>query len=549
MPSPIAPPTTKYEVHIDFGRSTSWASIYNHTLSDVTNRLVSLDWAWGMADSYQEFAPPARATVVLRNHDNLLMPDNTSSAFYGLLTRGVLARIRGTVNGTVTMTWHGKLSKVVIGTDRMANPNSAVVTLTFEDESAKMQQAEFFPPFDTDVTTSTAISDAFAQAVVASPYEGAYWILGASTLGENTKLYDPAGILHTLNSGNTTLAYIGDNSDRGAGVNFQSYLRDIVAAELGGRFYYNAAVTPPGFDFHNRNYDITQYASSGSALTLYAKDIEKATYVYGDDVFNDVTVNYQPREVGTSNVVLGEIDHSVQVSPQQSREITLRFRDPDNKDVRVGGTSLVALESGVDYIANTASDGSGSDMTANLGMTVINTSGQSITLSLSNTSLSTSLYVTTLQQRGLPVYTYAQQSIHEVDVDSVKDYGLFKKSYSLKLVSDDDLASNYARLQVNRFKDPIGRFMNVTFVANTNNTLMGYASTTYSQVGTIITINDTTLTKQNTQYVIVGVRHSVTAQMRQHRVTWTLKPLQRERYWLLGVTGWGELGQKTYLGL
>lgn len=528
-----------YEVHIDFGRDNTFA----HALANVTARTTEVEWALGCQNPFDEFAQPARATVTLSNIDRKLTPDNTTSDFYGLFVKGVYVRIRHTYNGT-SASWYGKLSKMRVGTGLMANPGGATVTLTFEDEMLKLLKAEYFPELQTNVTTGAVIEDALGSAIVATPYEGTYWVLDASALGTQTKLYDPSQIVGSIDTGYTTLAYVGDNSDRGRGVSLQSFLRDVVIAELGGRFFYNAYTRK--FDFHSRYHDVSEYTTNGTSATLASADIDKADLRYGDEVANDITVNYTPRMVGAGGTTLAQIEKTIRLESGQEKTITLRYRDTDvNTEARIAGYDFYTTQSGVDYIANAQADGLGASLTAFLAVTV-NAKAQAAEFRLTNTGTST-LYVITLQIRGTPLYSYTQQTVRYVDADSIQRNGVHKDTISLRIVDSEELAQDYARLTCNRFKDPISRLHSVTFVANDSATLMGYARDI--RVGDAIQINDTVETKKNEIYTVVGIQHTYGQESGIHRTTWTIKPLARERYWLLGVTGFSELDSTTALAL
>lgn len=536
-----------YSFFMDFARDQFFA----HALSNLSSRVISMEWSAGQSEPYGEFAPPARATVVLSNHDNMLMPDKTSSPYYGLFTKDTYCYIGWTWyffgNPVMRQAWSGKLKKTQIGTQRMANPNSATVTLSFEDFTMDLQQQEFFPTLQTNVRTGDAIAAAITEAGITAPRNDGYFaILDASNLDTDTYLHEQYTVAST---GDTTLNYVGDNSDTGKGVNLQGYLRDIVAAELGGRFNGNPNTGVAPYSFTKRYRDLLYYIGNGGTdYTLNSNFIESVDYRYGDDVVNDVTVNFQPREIGIAGTILGNIDKPIQLSPLSGRTFSLRYRDPDSRDARIGALSQDDLVSGVDYIANAASDGSGGDMTSFLGVSASH-KAQSTEFQLYNTSATTAMYVTTLQVRGTPLYTYSSMSVNEVDAESIEAYNRQRKSYSIKLIDDEDIARDYARLQVNRFKDPFGRFQSVTVVLNDDYDLMSFGYETAGGTGYLVTVNDLNYTGMQRDYVIVGYRTNFDAASLIHRMTWILKPLARERYCILDRVGFAELDSTAYLAL
>lgn len=90
------------------------------------------------------------------------------------------------------------------------------------------------------------------------------------------------------------------------------------------------------------------------------------------------------------------------------------------EDIVLAGTltSLVTPASGVDYLANTANDGSGSDRTSNLAVTITQVGGAVLRRRLQNTHASDTIYVTRFVLRGVPLTMLTDVSMTVVEEDA-----------------------------------------------------------------------------------------------------------------------------------
>lgn len=521
--------TAAYSVKIDIDRD----STYGHAKSDITPYVRNLSWNNGMSSPYQEIAPPARLSITLDNSGGAFDLDNASAAYYGLLTKGALVRVQATYSATTYTLFIGKLSAITIEPGVYGRD----ATLQATDLMAELLDAEYVPPLQTNVRTDEVLEAMFASGIIALPYATDYWILGVSgysELGSTTVLLGAADMIDFEN-GVTTLSYAGDNAGTERGISAQGYIRDAVAAECGGRFFFNSRTGK--FTFHNRHHDANYTIDE----TLTGAAIDSMAYRVQDDIVNRVTIGYQPRTLGTAGSIVWELDAPIVLEPGVSKTIVARYRDPDNESAHVGVINPLPIAMGTDataYITNTAID-----ITAQLSATP-NWGGSSAKVQLTNGSGTQSMTVSTLKLRGTPLTSYGKQSVEQFDADSYALYGLYDKSMTLRMVDDDELAQNYADSIVAQFAHGVGRITAVTFNANKNDTRMTCAMT--CAIGTYITVDDSS-TGHNADYIVVGERHSVTAGGEHtHDVTLTLKPLARAQYWVLGVAGLSELGSTTY---
>lgn len=525
--------TASYVVEIDINRNGA----YDHANSDVTARVMALNWNNGLNDAYQSVAAPARGRVQLDNSDGAFNPEDSGAAYYGLLNRDMLVRIRTTAPEAQTL-FIGKIAALRFNPGRFG---PRTVDIDLRDLLLELQDAEYSPPLQQNVTTDEVIRAIFDRAAIALPYATDYWILGVagnSELGVSTYLIDSSSSV-TLDTGDTTLAYAGDTFNKTDGTSAMKVIKDMVTAEAGGsaKFFYNTRVGK--FAFHRR----LKNANVAAAATFTESDLVSVDYRYGDDICNEVEVSFTPREIGAPNSVLwSQSDSATRLDGFEEKTITARYFHPDNDNARIGGFDFIYPRRGADYTA-TANESGGADVSRFLSVSVQYNATDAV-INLRN-ERSRTIYVQTLNLRGTPIVNYKKQSVTAANGQSIALYNRLAQSKNMDAVSDEEFAQNFADNYVSQFSLPQARIVSATIRANDSGALMTQALT--RTVGDVITI---TLSDENhdANYEIVGERHTVTpGGEHRHEVVWTLRPIGRQAYWVLGVTGKSELGSTTIL--
>lgn len=524
-----------YTVEVDIARD----STYGHAKSDITPYVRALSWNNGMSSSFQEVAPPARLSITLDNSSGAFDPDNSGAAYYGLLNRGTLVRVQATYSASTYTLFIGKLSAISVE----PGVYERGATLQAADLMTELLDAEYVPPLQTNVRTDEVLEALFDSGIIALPYVTDYWVLGVSgysELGSTTILLGAADMID-FDAGKTTLTYAGDNAGTDNGISAQSYIRDVIAAECGGRFFFNSRTGL--FTFHSRHHDVNYTLDD----TLTSARIDNMAYTVQGDIINHVTINYQPRKVGAASSIVWSLEEPITLGPGVTKVITARYRDPDNESAHIGVIDPLPPSSGSDYIAYITGWNQQygvSDISSLLSVTP-NWGGSSAKIQLSNGSGMYSMDITTLSLRGTPLVSYSKQSLESFDANSYVIYGLYAKSISLRMVDDAELVQNYADSIVAQFSWGTARVSSVTFAANKDADRMALAMA--CAPGTYVRINDSS-TSHDMDYVVVGESHRVNAGGEHtHTVTLTLKPLPRAQYWVLGVSGLSELGSTTFL--
>jgi hypothetical protein len=536
----VLPPPSSYTLK-SFRWLADWDrdGTYGAANADISSYVLQCEYRWGMNKAYQEVAPPARMVLTLDNSSGAWSVAKSTATFSSLFKKGVLVKMSFTNTGDqVRDRFIGTITDLQL-LPGIRGQNIAI--LTVEDPMLRLLNTEYYSPLLTNVTTDAALSQLFEDATIAYPYPHQYWMLGidgASELESTTTVFE--NTITDFETGGTTLAFVGDNADGGSGVSAQAYLRDVVLAEAGGKLFWDAVNGK--FVFWNRYHvsDIdTSLAASAGEVVLDAP-IE---YHFADDLNNIMNVEYELKQVGTSaDILYTSPNLPLSIIAGNTRKFTARYQDPDVPTARVGGINMIPPLAGLDYIANTASDGSGSDVTSNLGISVqFNASSANITL---YNSTAATLYVTKLQLRGTALISHARETAQFVDGVSVFAYGEFRRRMFLPLVQSAEFAQDYATALVSRFRTPLSRFERLT----RDLTFEPNAAALSVTVGSVFKYHDEKLEDDDTVYMVVGEEGLIRGG-NNWQVTYVLEPVERNVFWILGVTEHSELGETTILAL
>ncbi len=213
------------------------------------------------------------------------------------------------------------------------------------------------------------------------------------------------------------------------------------------------------------------------------------------------------------------------------------YRDPAQEAQRVGGADMQPPVAGTDYVANTAADGSGTDVTSQLTVTAsFGASGVRWTISNSDPE---TVYLTTLQARGRGIYDYARAYLEAVDPSAGPSRGVI--TLGLPYQADLRVGQDVADHLLNVYGTPRTRPTAITIHAARDATLAQVAATV--GLHDRITVRDAPTGVDVTSHVNrIAYRVGAPADV---RVTYDLAPTDEADVWILGVS---RLGETTRLG-
>lgn len=321
-----------------------------------------------------------------------------------------------------------------------------------------------------------------------------------------------------------------------------SELQKLALSELG--YIYQKADGTVVFESRNR-----RAISEGSIATF--TDTAEITGieipVSRDDSLSRVQVITHPRFVdAAATTVLFRLDNPLQVGGQSEVTILGPYRDPNQEAARVGGTDMVTPVASTDYVANSQSDGAGSDKTASVALTV-NFGGNGARVLIENSSTST-VWITLLQLRGRGIYDYQTVVLEAVDDEAQISVGTTATA-DMPYQDDAALGEEIAIWLLSLYKDVEKIAQSATvFVPRTDEALADRALA--REISDRIDI-----VEQMTGFEVgpTGGHFiqsvSMTIDGRDNlSITWGLAPTSRQLFWLLEVPGRSELDQTTVLG-
>jgi hypothetical protein len=163
-------------------------------------------------------------------------------------------------------------------------------------------------------------------------------------------------------------------------------------------------------------------------------DVINIDHVVTDKIINHVYVQVYPREYSGSTEVLFSMTNTPKIVTGETLEMTVKYKDPDNKAKSITARSAIVPVASTDYTANAERDGSGADLTANLAVTAVYNAAD-INYMLENTG-GTDLYITKLQARGQGILFYESLTAESENAGSVALYGEIDERVNMKYRSD-----------------------------------------------------------------------------------------------------------------
>lgn len=524
---------TRYKVTLTIGAVSGTGGI---VVKDNTTAVSPVYHAPGVKTVYFTAASNTLKieTVGVANvtFDNVSV--KSASRYAGSLVRGTLVRLKF----DATVLYEGKITNVI---PSLGSHTDRSVQVTVEDAMRQLLRADYQQSLLQNATIDQALDQIFDKAVIAYPYAHNYWMLeveGSSELETTTTLYE-----HTatdFDTGSTSLDYIGDNLDRGQGVNAQTIIREMVATEFGGRFYWQPRTGK--FVFDSRHRDIMDTTNDASYTV---SNFHRVKAQQGNESANVIRVDYEPRAVGDAGTVIWSAPNlPIELERNVPKTVKIRFRPPDDEQASIGALTVIPPVAGLDIIANTVEDGSGLVRSQNIDFSL--DAGASEASLVIWTSRNARLFVTTLQLRGTPLLRYPRETKTAQSADSFRDTDYqIEKQVAVTALGDATIAEAGANFLLGKFKDALLRIQQVTRIVSDDSTDL--ATVLSHTISDRISITDT-LSGHDADYFIVGEQHAITGGGRNvHEVTWILKPASREQFWLLEVAGFSELDSTTKL--
>lgn len=184
-----------------------------------------------------------------------------------------------------------------------------------------------------------------------------------------------------------------------------------------------------------------------------------------DGLLNASIIRAHPVITDTSLKVLYKLGTPLHIPSGRTVPFSAHYTDPNGLS-QISGTNMQTPVATTDYLANTASDGSGTNKTTNIVVTATYY-GDTVYYSILNNA-STGVYITFLQARGYGIYYGNSIESTKEDPTSQEDYGYFPFQFDMKYQKDAYLADMYGQAVIEEYKFPKSRITKMNYLANLN---------------------------------------------------------------------------------
>ena len=275
------------------------------------------------------------------------------------------------------------------------------------------------------------------------------------------------------------------------------------------------------FNFEDRYHRSTaEHQTSGATFNNTMSDI---TYSLNSrNIFNIIKVTVTPWELQVSTT-LWTLEETPSIPAGEARTWWA--------DASVSGESVfvdawTTLVATTDYVANSQSDGGGSNMTSDIAVT-LSKFAKTMKITLTNNS-SVPAYITLLQARGTYYDDKTKVTLKAEDSTSQDDYQ--KRTFEIdgKYMTDADKANDYVTYAVGKYKKPRAELS--MMLLNQNSTIL--ANILDLEISDRITaINDKL--GLNDDYFIDYMEHDISMSGKSHIVNYRLADTINEDFWCL----------------
>lgn len=288
----------------------------------------------------------------------------------------------------------------------------------------------------------------------------------------------------------------------------------------------------------DRNYD---YNQSLSVVASFDNTFLGLTYQMDRGrLYNDINIRATRRSVSTSVNTIAWLDEKVFLAQSEQLVATLQYVDPDNTerglsinalfgatDAFQAGTpaTSVSITQSADWIFNTTSDDTGTDLTSALAVSLTPYAQTADVVVTNNSSLGG--YLTKFQLRG---YLLRQQppilSISR-DGDSIAEFGRRTLDIRNELVPNATFSRDYAAWLKERYKDP--------HAALTMSLKNEFPQVLDIELLDIISVGES-ITNIASRFIVTGVTHNIaTDRSLEHSVRYDIDLAVNKDYLVLDV--------------
>jgi hypothetical protein len=273
-------------------------------------------------------------------------------------------------------------------------------------------------------------------------------------------------------------------------------------------------------------------ATSGVTLTNSMAALDT---VYSGNFTNKIKITANPREVdAAATTVLYSLTKALAIAPTDTATFTGKYRDPTGGSKQVSGKDMVALVATTDYLFNTAADGTGDDITADLTVSSTTLGANAAEFVLTNDGAQAG-YVTFLQCRGKGIYFYDPVVVIAEDTALQTTHGEYLLNIDQKYQDNSNNSLAWAQYWLGQLKTSREDVIGVTFSPSRSAALM--TAFLSMDIGSRFTLTEDMTALSSQDYFING--NNFTIDGGNLSCTWIPGPLaDTTKYFIWDVSLW-----------
>lgn len=434
-------PTATYALYVDWANDGSFATGGDDISADVLSATIER----GFDNPLARYASVGRATFLLRNANRQYSPEVTANA---LPRRPV--KFDMTYSAVTVTLFRGFVESLTPEPD------------FFGGRTAVLECVDALALLDLGAGTIGVLQNVTADAIINAVVNAVYT--------PPSTAYQKGVSVFPISADQWGLKFVGMGWSGGGGaftaresVNAAQKIADVATSDW-GRFFVAKNGAPT---FKNRHAPIGAATALTVGIEMLTLDYRKGV----DSVLNDIAVTARPRTVGTTFETLAQQTRALAIEPSASATVTVRFTDPNDNTLAVGGLNVQTPVATTDYTATEDDAGLVGDLTASVSATMTAYSDRA-TVTLTNAHATKKAYVQALKVRGYAVRVADDVTLSASDSTSIGAYQRRSLSLDAPLMSTAPDGQRLAEHLLAANKDPRAEVRNVTISGQVNATYL-----------------------------------------------------------------------------
>lgn len=502
---------------------------------DLSNRLLAAHWVNGFGAAFDPLCADSASDFLLDNSDGRLSPERLGAV--SGLDKGKTVTLDLTPSGGApTRMWTGWVDHPAPTADCFGEQVTRLHCNGWAGRASNF--TGWVAPIQLNKRVDQILPELLDRSGCYPPgLSGRVWLLdvpGLSELGVTTYLSDSSAYL-TAETGGVTVALVGDQWNEQTSL--LAAVREVVEREGLGRLWQGR---DGKLNFWNRDHlflKSTRDQTFDEAHPAHALD-----YDYASLLFNQATVNFANKQVGTGPEVLATYAAEIKLAPGQVKAIGYRYASPIT-GLRIGGQSVLAPVAGVDYNAFSGPGGTGVSLNSSVSASIAREGGGQAEVLFTNTAPVIAYIQSSSQLRGTKVLDVGALGHTRRAGPSLSQQGILAYTHPA-LVEGSDFAEALADYLLGLGQTPRGYVHAFTLDARADSSYL--TDVLALGIGSRVRLAESQTGAAN-DYYIISEEHWVTANPRQHRVQYKTEPANGSAVWLLGLDGYSELEATTIL--